>query len=54
MLLAGMGIDLKALVQKLYPVLRLAILPTIGEVVVISMFGKYVLLMPFIWSTLLG
>ncbi|XP_055312721.1 putative SLC9B1-like protein SLC9B1P1 isoform X3 [Sitodiplosis mosellana] len=54
MLLAGMGIDLKALVQKLWPVLRLSVLPTVGEVLIIAVIAKYVLLMPFIWSFLLG
>lgn len=54
MLLAGMGIDLKALVQKLWPVLRLSILPTVGEVLIIALIAKYVLAMPFLWSFLLG
>lgn len=54
MLLAGMGIDLKALVQKLWPVLRLSILPTVGEVLIIAVIAKYVLAMPFLWSFLLG
>lgn len=54
MLLAGMGIELKALVQKLWPVLRLSILPTLGEVLVVAVIAKYVLKMPFLWSFLLG
>ncbi|XP_031633626.1 sodium/hydrogen exchanger 9B2 isoform X2 [Contarinia nasturtii] len=54
MLLAGMGIELKALVQKLWPVLRLSILPTVGEVLIIAVIAKYVLAMPFLWSFLLG
>lgn len=54
MLLAGMGIDLQALVVKLWPVLRLSILPTVGEVLIIAVIAKYVLVMPFVWSFLLG
>lgn len=54
MLLAGMSIELKALVQKLWPVLRLSILPTLGEVLIIAVIAKYVLAMPFLWSFLLG
>lgn len=53
-MLAGMGIELKALVQKLWPVLRLSTLPTAGEVLIIAVIAKYVLAMPFLWSFLLG
>lgn len=54
MLLAGMGIDLKALTQRLCAVIRLSVIPTIGEVFVIALIAKYILLMPCLWSVLLG
>lgn len=54
MLLAGMGIDLKALVQRTWTVALLSVVPTIGEVAAIALVAVYVLQMPLLWSILLG
>lgn len=54
MLLAGMRINLKALVQRLWLIIRLVFVPTIGEVAAIVVLAMYTLQMPLLWSLLLG
>lgn len=54
MLLAGLGIDLKAFVSQLGAIGRLTILPTVGEVVIITLIAKWVLAMTWLWGLLLG
>lgn len=54
MLLAGLGIDLKAFVSKLGAVTRLSIIPTVGEVITITLIAKWALGMTWLWGLLLG
>lgn len=54
MLLAGLGIDVHALVKLLGVIFRLTVLPTLVEVVVISVMSVFILNMPWLWSILLG
>lgn len=54
MLLAGLGIDLKAFVSQLGAVGRLAIIPTIGEVTIITLIAKWAVGMSWLWGLLLG
>lgn len=54
MLLAGLGMDLKALNKYLSAVLRLTIIPTIFEVAVIAVIAFFTLAMPWKWGLLLG
>lgn len=54
MLLAGLGINLKAFVSQLGAIGRLTILPTVGEVVIITLIAKWVLAMTWLWGLLLG
>lgn len=54
MLLAGLGIDLKAFVSQLGAVTRLSIIPTVGEVITITLIAKWTLQMTWLWGLLLG
>lgn len=54
MLLAGLNIELAALVQHSSVVLRLSILPTVAEVLVITLIAKWTLDMSWMWGILLG
>lgn len=54
MLLAGLGIDLKAFVSQLGAVGRLTIIPTIGEVTIITFIAKWAVGMSWLWGLLLG
>lgn len=54
MLLAGLGIDLQALVKHLNMVMRLTIIPTILEVTITAVIGYYALKMPWSWAILMG
>lgn len=54
MLLAGLGIDVHALVELFGVILRLTVLPTFIEVAVISVLSVFFLSLPWLWAILLG
>lgn len=54
MLLAGLGIELKAFIAQWSAVGRLTIIPTIGEVAVITLIAKWMFDFPWLWGILLG
>lgn len=54
MLLAGLNIELPALVRYLSVVMRLSILPTVAEVTTIAIIAQWALHMAWSWAFLLG
>lgn len=54
MLLAGMGLDLQELKKLLGMVAKLSVFPTVGEVVVITLMGHFLMQLPWLWAALLG
>lgn len=54
MLLAGLNIELTSLLEHLNIVLRLSILPTVAEVLIITLIAKWTLSMTWLWGVLLG
>lgn len=54
MLLAGLNIEWKALLQNLGVIIRLTLFPTFVEVAVITILGHFMLNMPWLWGILLG
>lgn len=54
MLLAGLGIDVRALSKVYAVILRLTFIPTAVEVIAIAVLAMLVLHMPWLWAILLG
>lgn len=54
MLLAGLGIDIYALVKLFSIVFRLTIVPTVVEVLSIAVLSVFTLNLPWTWGFLLG
>lgn len=54
MLLAGMGLNLQELKQMSGIIAKLTIIPTIAEVVIITVASHFLLHLPWLWAVLLG
>lgn len=54
MLLAGLGINLKVFVSQLGAVGCLTIIPTVGEVTIITLIANWLFEMSWLWGLLLG
>lgn len=54
MLLAGMGLDLQELKQRLGTIAKLTFIPTVAEVAVIAVVGHFLMRLPWLWAVLLG
>lgn len=54
MLLAGLGLDLKALKKLFGMVMRLTLIPTFVEVACVAVLSFFLLNMPWLWGILLG
>lgn len=54
LLVTGMLMEFNALVEKFWVALRLSIVTTMGETLIIAGMSMLVLKMPFIWSFMLG
>lgn len=54
MLLAGMGLDLQELKRLLGVITKLTVIPTVGEVLVITLLGHFLMKLPWLWAALLG
>lgn len=54
MLLAGLGIDVSALLKLFGVIFRLTVIPTLVEVAVIAVLSAFILHLPWLWAILLG
>lgn len=54
MLLAGLGVDMSAVKEYIYSILKLTFIPMIAEVAIVAVLSHYLMAMPWIWAVLLG
>lgn len=54
MLLAGLGLEVKVFKKLLGMVVRLSIIPTVAETVIVAVLAHFLLQMPWLWGLLLG
>lgn len=54
MLLAGLGLDWNSLKKLFGMVMRLTLIPTIAETVIITILAHFLMGMPWLWGILLG
>lgn len=54
MLLAGLGVDLRAAKEYMFSILKLTFIPMAAEVAIVAALSHYLMAMPWIWAVLLG
>lgn len=54
MLLAGLGLDYDSLKKLFRFIMQLTLIPTVAEVVAITVLSRYLLDLPWLWGVLLG
>ncbi|KAL9897502.1 na[+]/H[+] hydrogen antiporter 2 isoform 1-T5 [Glossina fuscipes fuscipes] len=54
MLLAGLGLNANAFKKLWFMILRLTLIPTVAEVAIIAILGRFLLSMPWLWGVCLG
>uniref|UniRef100_A0A2M4DQB1 Putative cation proton antiporter n=1 Tax=Anopheles darlingi TaxID=43151 RepID=A0A2M4DQB1_ANODA len=54
MLLAGLGLDYRALRSLFRFIMQLTVVPTVAEVMTVTILARYLLALPWLWGVLLG